>query len=60
MVRIEAEPVSAGVHKTVIKMGSEMAVTTTTNNNVNFRFLQECLDWVKDQLVSVCAILTSY
>ncbi len=53
MVRIEAEPVSTGVHKTVIKMGSESAAT---NNNVNFRFLQECLDWVRDQLVSVCVL----
>ena len=45
VVRIEAE----GVHKTVITMG-EPATTTTTNPN--FRFLQECLDWVITQLVS--------
>ena len=52
MVRIEAEGVrieAEGVHKTVITMG-EPATTTTTNPN--FRFLQECLDWVITQLVS--------
>jgi hypothetical protein len=46
VVRIEAE----GAHKTVITMGGLLA--SQTNNNVNFRLLEECMDWVAAQLVS--------
>ena len=42
VVRIEAEG-----NKTVITMGG-----ASSDTNTNFRFCQECLDWVEARLVS--------
>jgi hypothetical protein len=49
VVRIESE----GVHKTVITMSGSAASSELMTTNANFRFLQECLDWVLAQLVSL-------